>query len=161
MWLKPPTELLGVDRYFHCQSRTRRKRYAERLIGWRGMGVCFSATVSFVMAGLTWVASVTTVMQVRSVCQILLAAFPLLFGAHQGIEGILWLVLPTVSRAACIHPLAISYVLAAEVLWPIWAPFAIPIVEPSLVRRRIGGMHSAAGPMRRPMSAGDNLAILR
>ena len=55
--------------------------------------MCFSATASFTVAAIAGAAGVASLTQVTRKQDLLLAAFPLLFGAQQAVEGMLWLAL--------------------------------------------------------------------
>ncbi|WP_424324591.1 DUF6629 family protein, partial [Gordonia sp. (in: high G+C Gram-positive bacteria)] len=55
--------------------------------------MCFSATASFVGAGVITAAGVATLALVRDVRQLPFASLPLLFGIHQALEGWTWLEL--------------------------------------------------------------------
>jgi hypothetical protein len=61
------------------------------------------------------------------------AVIPLLFAAQQLIEGALWLALPT--QAQSVHMLTISYLFFSNILWPIYVPVAVWMIESSAVHR--------------------------
>lgn len=63
-----------------------------------------------------------------------LAAIPAIFGVQQLVEGALWLGLPAHSPAT--HALTIAYLLFSHVLWPVYVPMAVWIIEPSAAHRR-------------------------
>ena len=53
--------------------------------------MCFSATASFLAAGVTGAIEVVAIARTRRASEAPLAAAPLIFAAQQGIEGLLWL----------------------------------------------------------------------
>jgi len=74
-----------------------------------------------------------------------LAAVPIIFSLQQTIEGLLWLNLPLAPSNAASTNLTHLYLLLAEVLWPIYAPIAVLLVEPSARRRQLMLICLAAG----------------
>ncbi len=61
------------------------------------------------------------------------AAIPLLFAVQQFIEGWLWLALPAQMPSA--HGLTVLYLLFSNILWPIYVPVAVLLIEPSARHR--------------------------
>jgi hypothetical protein len=97
--------------------------------------MCFSATASFVSAGLTGMAGIVSVTRVKTAREIPLAAIPIFFAVQQGAEGFLWINLPSDPHGPLTSGLTLVFLLFAEVLWPIYAPFAVWLIEPSDKRR--------------------------
>jgi hypothetical protein len=96
--------------------------------------ICFSATASF-GAGVALLAiGAITVRRIREWREAPYAAIPLIFGLQQLIEGSLWLSLPAQMTTA--DMLTIIYLLFSNVLWPIYLPVAIWLLEPSSRRRQ-------------------------
>jgi hypothetical protein len=73
------------------------------------------------------------------------AAIPLFFATQQLIEGALWLALPAGSPSA--HILTVGYLMFSNILWPIYVPVAVWMIEPSAVRRRRLLLPVTAGAM--------------
>jgi hypothetical protein len=81
-----------------------------------------------------------------------LAAFPLLFGVQQGLEGALWLglgdpltqILGT-PPAASVRLVALGFLSFAFVLWPVLVPLAAYTVEPRPQRRRLFALLALLG----------------
>jgi hypothetical protein len=107
--------------------------------------MCFSATASFVTAGMTGAIGVLTITRARKRRALPLATAPLVFGLQQGIEGLLWLYLPAAPANATAGSLALLFLLFALVLWPMYAPIAVLLVEPSEKRRRLMQVCLAVG----------------
>lgn len=95
--------------------------------------MCFSAPVSFGAAAILAVSGAATLTKVRVPAELPLAGVPLLFAAHQTIEGFLW-------RAASDGPghtaaLATLFAAIALVIWPLLIPIAMALVERHPLRR--------------------------
>jgi hypothetical protein len=98
--------------------------------------MCFSATASFVTAGLTGSVGVLALTRVSSRREIPLATVPIFFAIQQSIEGTLWLVLPSDPQGPFPAGLTLAFLLYAEVLWPVCAPLTVWLAEPRAQRRR-------------------------
>jgi hypothetical protein len=99
--------------------------------------MCFSASASFVTAGLTGAIGVVSLTLANRPRELPLAAVPLLFALQQGVEGLLWLNLPSAPDAAIGKDLTACFLFLAEVFWPVYAPLAIWLIEPGPARRRL------------------------
>jgi hypothetical protein len=97
--------------------------------------MCFSATASFVTAGLTGTAGIVALTRLTTWREIPLATVPIFFAIQQSIEGSLWLVLPSDPQGPVAAGLTLAFLLFAEVVWPIFAPFAVWLIEPRPWRR--------------------------
>ena len=90
--------------------------------------MCFSATASFISGTTLCVIGVATLKQTKGSAEVPFALIPLLFGIQQLIEGVIWLSFshstPVLSRV-----MTYLYSLFSHVLWPIYVPFAIGIME--------------------------------
>lgn len=106
--------------------------------------MCFSATASFTAgAALVAVGALTLRRTARKV-EIPYAAIPLLFGLQQLIEGGLWLTFANEAshlNAVLTH----IYALFSHVLWPIFVPLAVLILEPVRWRRSVLTALAAGG----------------
>lgn len=102
--------------------------------------MCFSATASFSAgAGLT-VVGMLTVRKSQGGRELPLALIPLLFGLQQLTEGVVWLSLGSDLGPSWQDGSTFVYSMFSHVLWPIFVPIAILLVEPSIWRRKaIGG----------------------
>lgn len=97
--------------------------------------MCFSATASFVTAGLTGAIGIVCLTKASNARQLPLAATPILFALQQTIEGLLWLNLLWEPGGLDSAALTSSYLFFAEVFWPIYSPLAVFLIEPSIGRR--------------------------
>jgi hypothetical protein len=98
--------------------------------------MCFSASASLIAGVLLSAIGVATIKKTRRREEIPLAAIPLLFGIQQFIEGMLWLSfrfeIPLLNSV-----MTYAFTFFSHVLWPIFVPFAILMVETGPWRRKI------------------------
>jgi hypothetical protein len=94
--------------------------------------ICFSATASFTASFVLLTIGAVTVRR-ASRSEIPFAAIPLFFAIQQLIEGILWLALP--AQSLSVHILTLGYLVFANILWPIYVPVAIWMIEPNQLHR--------------------------
>ena len=97
--------------------------------------MCFSASASFAAGASLLAIGAITISRAERKTALPFAAIPLLFGVQQILEGIVWLtfrfdtpLLNTVMTNA--------YSLFSHVLWPIYVPFAVLMMEPVAWRRQ-------------------------
>lgn len=90
--------------------------------------MCFSASASFVAGTALSLAGVATLRMVSRRTEIPLAAVPLLFGLQQLIEGMIWLSFRDGSLVPN-APLTFIYSIFSHVLWPMFVPLAIGLIE--------------------------------
>lgn len=106
--------------------------------------MCFSAAASFTAGTALIAVGGLTVSRSRGRAELPLALVPLLFGVQQLTEGGLWIALD--HRLPGLQSWT-TYVfsLFSHVLWPIWVPFAILLVETHRRRRALLGAFQALG----------------
>jgi hypothetical protein len=97
--------------------------------------MCFSATASFTAGTALSAVGGLTITRSRGKTELPLALVPLLFGIQQISEGFLWLSINN-SLAGLQTWTTYIFSMFSHVLWPIFVPFAIVLVEPSERRRR-------------------------
>lgn len=107
--------------------------------------MCFSATASFVTAGLTAAVGIYAVSKSSGPREFPLASMPLFFAAQQFVEGGLWLTLPIAPEGAASSWLSHTFLVFALVFWPLFAPSSALLVEPDVVRHRLIGVCLAVG----------------
>ncbi len=97
--------------------------------------MCFSATASFTAGAALLVIGAVTTSRVRRAAEVPFALIPALFGVQQLIEGALWLTFP--DNASLINSvLTLAYSFFSHVLWPIYVPIAVLLLEPVAWRRK-------------------------
>lgn len=106
--------------------------------------MCFSASASFIAGTSLLAAGAFTVKKAQRRAELPFAAIPLLFGVQQIIEGVIWLTFRF--EATLINPaMTFVYSLFSHVLWPLYVPFAVLLLEPVRWRRRALLAFLAAG----------------
>lgn len=99
--------------------------------------MCFSAAGSFAVAGILAGVGATSIARNSSTPHRMLATIPLLFAAQQAAEGIVWLTLAD-SPQSTLHRMAVhGFLWLALVVWPIWVPRSLQLVERDPARRRL------------------------
>jgi hypothetical protein len=98
--------------------------------------MCFSASASFIAGGALTAVGVVTLKKTEHKKEIPFAAIPLLFGIQQLIEGVIWLTFryhaPELNTVT-----TYIYSLFSHVLWPIFVPFSIVLLETAPWRKKI------------------------
>jgi hypothetical protein len=99
--------------------------------------MCFSATGSFTLSAILIGVGAASVARSSSPSHRMLAAAPLLFGAQQAAEGVVWLTIGVPSQAL-LQRFAVDVFLGmALVVWPLWVPLALVRLERDPTRRKI------------------------
>jgi len=106
--------------------------------------MCFSASASFIAGASLSALGVLSIRRAESKTEQPLAMIPLLFGIQQLSEGVVWL---TFSHDAPLLKQTMTYVYSgfSHVLWPIYVPFAVGILEAVRWRKRTLFAFEAAG----------------
>src|ERR1700694_4159121 len=98
--------------------------------------MCFSATASFTAGAALLIVGTVTTRRARQRVEMPFALIPLLFGVQQLIEGALWLTFP-VTEPLLNTVLTHVYSLFSHVLWPVYVPIAVLLLEPTSWRRKV------------------------
>ena len=98
--------------------------------------MCFSATASFTAGIGLLVVGAFTARRARRPAELPFALIPALFGIQQLIEGALWLTFPDEAPHAN-SVLTHAYSFFSHVLWPIYVPIAVLLLEPVPWRRKL------------------------
>lgn len=99
--------------------------------------MCFSPSASFVTAGITGAIGIVALSRANEPREFPFATTPLLFAVQQGIEGMLWLNLPSAPDGPISTALTFFYLFFAEAFWPVYAPIAVWLIEPNEHRRHL------------------------
>lgn len=94
--------------------------------------MCFSATASFAAASVLTLTGVVSMQRAWKTPMIWYAALPLLFGIQQAIEGVQWLL--DKPSAAC-SVAGYGFLFFALLLWPVYVPFSIYMMEKDKYRK--------------------------
>ncbi len=106
--------------------------------------MCFSATASFTAGVPLLIIGVMTIQRARNRQELPYAAIPMLFAIQQLIEGALWLTFPAKAPLLNIF-LTYSYSVFSHVLWPMYIPVAVLLLEPTAWRRKVLVVIAVAG----------------
>jgi hypothetical protein len=98
--------------------------------------MCFSATANFAGSAVLGAVGIATLTKVKHRREAMFAAMPLLFAAHQFIEGLVWLGVDNMLPAYVAHDAGAAFVLYAQGLLPFLLPLSVYLIEPTEHRRR-------------------------
>ncbi|MHB1322570.1 MAG: DUF6629 family protein, partial [Acidithiobacillus ferrivorans] len=98
--------------------------------------MCFSATASFTAGVSLSVLGVATLNKAGRKAEIPFAMIPLLFGIQQIIEGMLWLSFRFDAPLLNVT-MTYAFTLFSHVLWPMFVPFSIGLVEKVAWRKKM------------------------
>jgi hypothetical protein len=99
--------------------------------------MCFSATASFAAGIALTVIGIATLKKTKTPNQLAFAGIPLIFAIQQFSEGILWLALTHPEYRFMKEEATYTFLFFAQVVWPIWVPWSIMILEKKENRKRI------------------------
>lgn len=100
-----------------------------------GGSMCFSATASFTAGAALLGVGALTLRRTTSAAELPYASIPVLFGLQQLIEGSLWLTF--LDQATHLNSILTHlYSLFSHVLWPVFVPIAVLLLEPVPWRRK-------------------------
>jgi len=116
--------------------------------------MCFSASASFIVGGGLVVFGSLTVKQAANRSELPFAAIPLLFGIQQLIEGVVWLSLQY-DLALLKEVATYMFSIFSHVLWPVYVPLAVCLMERNEWRRKALWIFSFIGVV-----AGAHLLVL-
>lgn len=107
--------------------------------------MCFSATASFGASAILTGIGILAARKVTEPQQRAFAAIPIIFAVQQFVEGFVWLSLTQASWAEWFRPSTFIFLFFAEVLWPMWVPFAMLLLEKNQRTRRVFRIAFALG----------------
>jgi hypothetical protein len=98
--------------------------------------MCFSASASFIAGGVLSAVGVVTLKKTEKKSEIPFASIPLLFGIQQIIEGVIWLTFHNHAPELNII-MTFIYSVFSHVLWPIFVPLSIMLLESVRWRKKV------------------------
>ena len=107
--------------------------------------MCFSAAASFSAGAVLAALGTVPIRRMRSRRELPYALVPLLFAVQQFVEGALWLTLLGADGSHLHAALTHTYQFFSHVLWPIYIPLAIRLLEKESRRRQIMAVFAAGG----------------
>lgn len=98
--------------------------------------MCFSASASFIAGTSLSAIGVATLKRTAATTERPFAMIPLLFGMQQLTEGVIWL---TFRHDAPVLKQAMTYLYSgfSHVLWPMYVPFAVGLLEAARWRKKV------------------------
>ena len=107
--------------------------------------MCFSVEASFGAGIVLSVIGVASIKKVEAPSQIAFASIPLIFSVQQITEGFLWLALSNPVYASLQQATTYIFLFLAQIVWPVWVPLAILLVEKNDKRKTIQKLLVAIG----------------
>ena len=98
--------------------------------------MCFSASASLGAGAILGVIGVVTLKKTTTFPQRLFAAIPLIFSLQQFSEGVLWLALANSHHATWQQISTYVFLVFAYLVWPVWIPLTIMLLEKNNKRRK-------------------------
>src|ERR1035437_9521417 len=99
--------------------------------------MCFSATASFASSAVLIVTGAVCIKKVREPKLLMLACIPIIFSVQQFSEGMLWLSLKNSAYSGWQTIAAYTFLLVAQVVWPVWVPLTFYLPEKEAKRKKI------------------------
>lgn len=99
--------------------------------------MCFSAGASFGAAIVLSTIGIVSIKRTQTPKHIVFAAIPLIFAVQQLSEGILWKTLPNFESIATQKAMTYIFLTFAQVVWPLYVPFSIWLLEKDNKRKTI------------------------
>jgi hypothetical protein len=105
--------------------------------------MCFSPEADFAAGAVIAAIGVQTLRRVRTPRELIIGSLPLLFGAHQLVEGFVWLGLQGQVSSSLGTTATEAYIVYAHAVLPVIIPIGFVLLEPN--RRRARWLWSLAG----------------
>lgn len=99
--------------------------------------MCFSSEASFGASIVLGTIGVVAVSKVKKPSQIPFAVIPLMFAVQQASEGMLWIGLSDPNHESWRHWPVYFFLVFAQVIWPVWIPFSVLLLERKQLRKKI------------------------
>src|SRR4051812_9057137 len=107
--------------------------------------MCFSATASFASCAVLTTIGTVAMAKTTAAPQRLLAAMPLLFACQQFAEGFVWLSVQHTAFAHLLNVAMYAFLIFAQVVWPLFVPFATLLLEKDKKRKKILSWFALSG----------------
>ena len=99
--------------------------------------MCFSASASFAASAVLAITGTATIIKAKTIPQHLFACIPLVFAVQQFAEGMLWLALKHTGYEGGETFFTYMFLFFAMMVWPVWVPLTIRMLEKNKKRRKI------------------------
>jgi hypothetical protein len=98
--------------------------------------MCFSANMSLGAGVVLSAIGVAAISKAQKPAHVVFGSIPLIFAVQQIAEGFLWLTLPDPTMVAEQQFLTYIFLTFAQVIWPLWVPLAVMLLEKNNQRRK-------------------------
>jgi hypothetical protein len=98
--------------------------------------MCFSVESSFAAGAVLSAAGIIAMALTKEKKQLFFASIPFIFSIQQFSEGFLWLSFDGSDHINWMDPAKYTYLFFAQVLWPVWIPFAVYHFEKDPIRKK-------------------------
>lgn len=98
--------------------------------------MCFSAGASFGASAVLGIIGSAAIVKARTIPEGLFASTPFIFSIQQVAEGMLWLSFNNVSLQAGQPFFTYTFLVFATMLWPVWIPLTIRLLEKDSRRKK-------------------------
>lgn len=99
--------------------------------------MCFSASASFGTSVVLGTIGLVALTKVEKPVQIPFAVIPVMFAVQQLTEGALWISLSDPSYISWSGFPVYVFLTFAQIIWPVWIPFSVLLLEKDRIRKRI------------------------
>lgn len=99
--------------------------------------MCFCAEASFGASAVLSVIGVAAIKKVKTRDQIPFAVIPFIFAVQQFSEGFVWLALSNPAFAFLGKVSSYTFLIFAQIIWPLLVPISITLLEKDVKRKRI------------------------
>ena len=107
--------------------------------------MCFSPEASFTASFALFAIGILTISRIHSPRHLMIAMIPLLFSLQQACEGMLWLILDQPNLWLWQTIFKYGFLTFAFLVWPIWLPSSLFLVETNSTRRLLLGLCASLG----------------
>jgi hypothetical protein len=107
--------------------------------------MCFSPEASFAGGVIISSVGIATIRKIHKPAQLVFACIPLFFGIQQIAEGFLWLTIPYPQYLAIQKFSTYTFLVMAEVLWPVMIPLSVLYLEENIKIKRVLWIFLALG----------------
>lgn len=99
--------------------------------------MCFSPQADFTAGAVIAAVGVQTLRRVRAPKELIVGSLPVLLGAHQFVEGFVWLGLRSEVSSGVANAAREAYIVVAHAVLPAIVPLGFALLEPSRRRARL------------------------
>ena len=137
--------IVSNEDYHHLGIKTNVTLLKEFLINLYSIPMCFSAEASFGASAVLFGVGCLTISRVQEIRQLPFATIPFIFSIQQFFEGLLWLALKNQEYQQWQNLGTQTFLIFAQIIWPLWVPTSILLLEKKHARIKILSIFSGIG----------------